>query len=263
MTRTEAGLRSISGGLHQSLTVFVDRDGVINQRREGDYVRTWTDFEFFPRAKEALALLTKAGHRTIVVTNQRGIARGLMTESDLAEIHHNMIAEAAAAGALVAAVYYCPHDIGKCSCRKPETGLFLQARRDFPDIDFSAAAVIGDSPSDVAAGVRLGCRTILVGDDESRECAASLCRCGRQILDVSRRPVDPGLRHGRSGLPGNECACSSSLTACLTRRIAAIACVCTACSGKSPGTPRSTSRRSCTIRTRLHTRQICAGSPAK
>ena len=156
------------------VTIFLDRDGVINQKREGDYVRTWRDFEFLPNAREALALLTKAGYRTIIVTNQRGIARGLMSETDLAEIHRQMTADVAAAGGRIAAIYHCPHDIGVCSCRKPELGLFLQAQRDFPDLDFAAAALIGDSSSDMAAGARLGCRTILVGDDRGQECAPSL-----------------------------------------------------------------------------------------
>ena len=156
------------------LTIFLDRDGVINHKREGDYVRTWRDFKFLPRAKEALALLTKAGYRTIIVTNQRGIARGFMTEADLAEIHRRMIADVAAAGGTIAAIYHCPHDIGACSCRKPELGLFLQAQRDFPDLDFASAALIGDSSSDMAAGARLGCRAILVGDGRGHECAPSL-----------------------------------------------------------------------------------------
>jgi D-glycero-D-manno-heptose 1,7-bisphosphate phosphatase len=155
-------------------TVFVDRDGVINRKREGDYVRNWAQFEFLPGAKDALRLLTESGHRVIVVTNQRGIARGLMTEADLAEIHERMIGEAAAAGAFIAAVYFCPHESGECTCRKPNTGMFLQAQRDFPDINFPTAAVIGDSASDIAAGTRLGCRNILVGDDADHECAASL-----------------------------------------------------------------------------------------
>jgi D-glycero-D-manno-heptose 1,7-bisphosphate phosphatase len=156
------------------VTIFLDRDGVINHKREGDYVRSWRDFEFLPKAREALALLTKAGYRTIIVTNQRGIARGLMTEADLAEIHRRMIADVASAGGAIVAIYHCPHDIGACSCRKPELGLFLQARRDFPDLDLSSAALIGDSASDMAAGDRLGCRTILVGHAQGRECASSL-----------------------------------------------------------------------------------------
>jgi D-glycero-D-manno-heptose 1,7-bisphosphate phosphatase len=145
-------------------TVFLDRDGVINRRLPGDYVKTWAEFEFLPRAKEALALLTAANLRLIVITNQRGIARGLMTEADLHSIHARMLAELREAGAHVAAVYHCPHDRDACECRKPKTGLLLEAQRDFPEIDFSRAVVIGDAPSDIEAGRRAGCRTVIVGE---------------------------------------------------------------------------------------------------
>lgn len=170
-------------------TVFLDRDGVINRRLPGDYVKSWDEFEFLPRAQEALALLTAAGLRLIVVTNQRGIARGLMTTADLHAIHRRMLDELAAAGAHVAAVYYCPHDRNECECRKPKIGLLLRARRDFPVIDFARAVVIGDTPSDIEAGKRAGCRTIFVGaageDDGGAELrvatlydAAQLCLRG-------------------------------------------------------------------------------------
>ncbi len=147
----------------QPRTVFLDRDGVINRKApKGDYVKRWEEFEFLPGAREALALLTLRGFRTIVVTNQRGIARGLMTEGDLTEIHRRMARELAAVGARLDAIYYCPHEHGTCACRKPAIGLFERARDAFPDIDFSSAYMIGDSSDDMEAGRRAGCRTILV-----------------------------------------------------------------------------------------------------
>lgn len=145
-------------------TVFLDRDGVINRRLPGDYVKAWAEFEFLPRAKEALALLTAANLRLIVITNQRGIARGLMTAADLHTIHDRMLTELREAGAHISAVYHCPHDRDECDCRKPKTGLLLRAQRDFPEIDFSRSVVIGDSPSDTEAGKRVGCRTVFVGE---------------------------------------------------------------------------------------------------
>jgi D-glycero-D-manno-heptose 1,7-bisphosphate phosphatase len=144
-------------------TVFLDRDGVINRRLPGDYVKSWAEFEFLPRAKEALALLTAANLRLIVITNQRGIARGLMTEDDLRAVHERMLAELREAGAHISAVYHCPHDRDACECRKPKTGLLLAAQRDFPEIDFARSVVVGDAPSDIEAGKRLGCRTVFVG----------------------------------------------------------------------------------------------------
>lgn len=144
-------------------TVFLDRDGVINRLRSG-YVTSWPAFEFLPRAKDALKLLTAAGMRVVVVTNQRAVARGLLSVTDLEAVHARMLAELVEAGAIVNAIYYCPHDFGQCACRKPQVGMFLQAQRDFPEIDFHRSVVIGDSLTDMEAGERLGCHLILVTD---------------------------------------------------------------------------------------------------
>ncbi len=103
-------------------TVLLDRDGVLNKRMaKARYVRTWDEWEWLPGALEALQRLNDAGVRTIVVTNQSGIARGIMSEDDLAAIHARMTAEAQAAGGAIAAAYHCPHgwDDG-CDCRKPK-----------------------------------------------------------------------------------------------------------------------------------------------
>jgi len=151
-------------------TVFLDRDGVINRKPpEGDYVKSWKEFEFLPKAPEALRLLKEAGMRIIIVTNQRGIARGLMTERDLEEIHKRMLVELARLQASVDAIYYCPHEEGVCDCRKPRVGLFRKAQQDFPDIDFSNSAVIGDSLKDMEAGTQLGSLTILIADETAKE----------------------------------------------------------------------------------------------
>jgi D-glycero-D-manno-heptose 1,7-bisphosphate phosphatase len=153
-------------------TIFLDRDGVINRKRDDDYVKHWGEFEFLPGVKEALQILTKNNYRLIVVTNQRGIARGWMSEADVQEVHTRMRAEIAPA--LIAAIYYCPHDKDQCDCRKPKTGMFLQAQRDFPDIEFAQSILIGDSLSDMQAGAAVGCRTILIGENANYECASSL-----------------------------------------------------------------------------------------
>jgi D-glycero-D-manno-heptose 1,7-bisphosphate phosphatase len=142
-------------------TIFLDRDGVINRKRDDDYVKHWGEFEFLPGVKEALQMLTERNYRLIVVTNQRGIARGWMTEADVHDVHARMLA--AIAPARIAAIYYCPHDRDQCDCRKPKTGMFRQAQRDFPDIEFARSVVIGDSASDLEAGATLGCHTIYIG----------------------------------------------------------------------------------------------------
>jgi D-glycero-D-manno-heptose 1,7-bisphosphate phosphatase len=141
-----------------ALTAFLDRDGTINQKApEGEYVTSPAQFRYLPGAEDAIRLLADAGWRVVVVTNQRGIALGRMTAAAVDEIHRHMLELP------IAAVYVCPHEKGVCDCRKPGTGLFLDAQRDFPEIDFGRSVVIGDAPSDVAAGDALGCRTILVG----------------------------------------------------------------------------------------------------
>ena len=110
--------------------VFLDRDGVINRKRpEGSYVTSWDEFELLPGALEALALLAKTGARVIVVTNQRGIARGRMTGDDLEEIHTRLRATVSAAGGRLDAIYHCPHE-GPCRCCKPEPGMFEDAAAD-------------------------------------------------------------------------------------------------------------------------------------
>jgi D-glycero-D-manno-heptose 1,7-bisphosphate phosphatase len=160
-------------------TAFLDRDGVVNSSPpDGDYIRTWEQFRFLPRAIDALRLLTAAGVRVIVATNQRGVARGLMSEDELLGIHARMLEALEREGAGIDAIYYCPHEKGECSCRKPDVGLFLRARKDFPEIDFAKSAMVGDSLSDMEAGQRLGCRNILVPnphreiDETVREAAA-------------------------------------------------------------------------------------------
>jgi D-glycero-D-manno-heptose 1,7-bisphosphate phosphatase len=140
-------------------TAFLDRDGTINVKApEGEYVTSPADFRYLPGAEDAIRLLAGAGWRVVVVTNQRGIALGRMTAGVVDEINRTLLELP------VAAVYVCPHEKGACDCRKPGTGLFLQAQRDFPEIEFARSVVIGDAPSDIAAGEALGCRTILVGE---------------------------------------------------------------------------------------------------
>jgi histidinol-phosphate phosphatase family protein len=146
-------------------TVFLDRDGTLNVKApEGEYVTAWDEFTFLPGAREAVRLLTERGVRLIVVTNQRGIALGRMTEDDLTDIHRRMLDGLTAAGGEIARIYHCPHEADMCDCRKPEIGMFLQAQRDFPDIRFKHSAVIGDSSSDILAARRIGAKAVFLGD---------------------------------------------------------------------------------------------------
>jgi D-glycero-D-manno-heptose 1,7-bisphosphate phosphatase len=142
--------------------VFLDRDGVINRRLPGDYVRSWDQFRFLPGARAGLRLLREAGYLLVVITNQRGIGRGLMSEADLAEVHRRLQAELVRAGAGVDAIFHCPHDLSaNCGCRKPKPGMLSRALERFP-IDTARSWVVGDSLSDLEAGWAAGIRGILV-----------------------------------------------------------------------------------------------------
>ena len=142
-------------------TIFLDRDGVINENRS-DYVKSWSEFRFLPGVPEAISQLTQAGHRIIVCTNQAGIARGSMSVEAVEDIHHRMRTELARQGGLIEHVYYCPHGKDEqCRCRKPLPGLLFRAR-DERGLDLRDAVFIGDSITDVRAGQAAGIRTVLV-----------------------------------------------------------------------------------------------------
>ncbi len=144
-------------------TLFLDRDGVINERLPGDYVAQWSDFQFTPRALEALAFFATHFEHIIVVTNQQGIGKGKMSEAQLAEIHQKMIHEIAVVGGRIDAVYYCP-DLSSVpnNCRKPAPAMALKAQANFPAIDFQTSIMVGDSVSDLEFGQNLGMYTVLI-----------------------------------------------------------------------------------------------------
>jgi D-glycero-D-manno-heptose 1,7-bisphosphate phosphatase len=172
---------------------FLDRDGVINKKAPEDaYITRWEDFEFLPGVPEAIALLNRAGFLVIVVTNQRAVDRGLLSLDGLAQIHANMSAELAAAGAHLDAIYFCPH--GKeppCSCRKPAPGMLFTAAAEH-HIDLPHSWMIGDSASDREAGFRAGCRTITITPHTPRSqgdpdlFAESLLAAARTILALAK-----------------------------------------------------------------------------
>jgi D-glycero-D-manno-heptose 1,7-bisphosphate phosphatase len=139
---------------------FLDRDGVINRKPpEGQYVTRWEEMQFLPGVAEAIALLIGAGFCVIVVSNQRCVAKGLLTVRDLDLIHLRMCKELAAVGAEITEVYYCPHEKQPpCSCRKPAPGMLLAAARAH-EIALPASWMIGDSDIDMEAGRNAGCRT--------------------------------------------------------------------------------------------------------
>lgn len=150
-------------------TVFLDRDGVLNEKAaEGAYIANWRDFRVLPGVPESIARLNHAGVRVIVVSNQRGIARGLYSFADVEGLHTRFQDLLKAHGAHIDAFFLCPHDERECNCRKPMTGMFDQAVASFPDITVASSVMIGDSEADVEFGRALGMATIFIEGDPAR-----------------------------------------------------------------------------------------------
>ncbi|MBK6994464.1 MAG: HAD-IIIA family hydrolase [Lewinellaceae bacterium] len=144
-------------------TLFLDRDGVINLRTPGEYVKTPNEFQPTEGLGEAMRLLTEKFGRIMVVTNQAGVGKGLMTALDLHAVHQKMYSVVEEAGGRIDRVYFCPHRTeARCSCRKPATGMAWLALDDFPDIDFEDAWMVGDSVSDMQFAQTLGIRSVLI-----------------------------------------------------------------------------------------------------
>jgi D-glycero-D-manno-heptose 1,7-bisphosphate phosphatase len=143
--------------------VILDRDGVLNEKPpRAQYVRSWDEWRWIPGALEGIALLTAAGRRVFVVSNQAGVARGAMTRAAVDEIHERMCADIEAAGGRVEGIYICPHDWDEgCSCRKPKPGMLLDAQRDHA-LDLTRTPFIGDDERDAEAAAAAGAPSILV-----------------------------------------------------------------------------------------------------
>ena len=149
--------------MHSFDTLFLDRDGVINVKLDERYVQNPTEFEFIPGAEQAIALLSTIFKRILIVTNQQGIGKGIMTENDLNFLHDYMLSELSKTEGRIDKVYFCPHLVSeKCSCRKPHPGMIQQAKLDFPEINFENSYLIGDSLSDIEAGERMNLQTVRV-----------------------------------------------------------------------------------------------------
>ena len=143
-------------------TVFLDRDGVINQDSP-DYIKEPSEFYFIPRSDEALGLLTRAGFDVIVITNQSAVGRKMVTLNCMATIFDKMKKGGEQYGGHIKDIFYCPHtpDDG-CDCRKPEPGLIFQAKAMY-SIDLAFSCMVGDSAKDVICGKNAGCaQTVLV-----------------------------------------------------------------------------------------------------
>lgn len=148
--------------IDNSWTLFLDRDGVINHEKEKDYIHTWDEFRFYEGVKEAMAVFAKKFRHIIVITNQRGIGKGVTRMEDVERIHKNMKAEIEKAGGRIDAVYFSPDVEDTSPDRKPNNGMGLRAMKDFPDIDNAKAIMIGNTLSDMQFGRNMGIKTIFL-----------------------------------------------------------------------------------------------------
>lgn len=146
-------------------TLFLDRDGVIDVELESDYVKRPEEMIFLPGALEAIARLQPLFARTLVVTNQRGVAKGVMTLEDLDRVHRHMLAQVEAAGGHIDKIYFSTGMDESDPRRKPNPGMFLDAQEDFPMIDPERSLMVGDKPTDMAFAANCGLSGVLVGPD--------------------------------------------------------------------------------------------------
>jgi D-glycero-alpha-D-manno-heptose 1-phosphate guanylyltransferase len=148
--------------IDKSWTLFIDRDGIINHEKKEDYIRNWQEFKFYDDARQAFHQFAGKFGKIIVVSNQRGVGKGLMTEEDLVHINQNMKEEIEAAGGRIDDIYYCTSTDNKHPDRKPNPGMVFRAKSDHPDIDISRSLMIGNKLSDMRFGRNAGVYTVFI-----------------------------------------------------------------------------------------------------
>ena len=178
--------------------VFLDRDGTLNE--DTGYVSNPDDVRLQPGAAKGAAALADAGYTLIIASNQSGIARGIMTESEAEAVDRRVRELLQESGVQITASYRCPHLPGgpvaeyaiECDCRKPKAGLLLRAARDL-DIDLAASWTVGDGARDVEAGLAAGTKAVRLtrdpadaGDGERTYCASDLAAAARIITATVR-----------------------------------------------------------------------------
>ncbi len=142
--------------IDKSWTLFLDRDGVINNERHMDYINTWDEFKFFPGVKAAIKKFTEKFGNIFIVTNQRGVAKGITKIEELEIINKNLLEEIAEAGGKITKIYFCCDMDNASQNRKPNPGMGLQAKQEFPEVDFSKSVMIGNTITDMEFGRNLG-----------------------------------------------------------------------------------------------------------
>jgi histidinol-phosphate phosphatase family protein len=148
--------------IDKAWTLFLDRDGVINHEKKDSYVFKWHEFRFYHGVTEALEILAGAFGNIVMVTNQKGVGKGLMTTEDLSGIHQNMLTTIQKQNGRIDKIYYCDSLDNDCYDRKPNPGMAHQAKKDFSNIDFTKSIMVGNKLSDMKFGKNAGMYTVYV-----------------------------------------------------------------------------------------------------
>jgi len=160
--------------IDRTWTLFLDRDGVINERIPGHYLSSPAECKLTPGCRQAIAAFNFFFGRIVVVTNQAGIAKGITTEAQVNSVHEHIERELATVHGKIHRFYFCPDLANSGSrCRKPATGMADQAKVDFPKIDFSRSVMVGDSISDIKFGKAKGMKTVIVAGKLEEETEAN------------------------------------------------------------------------------------------
>ncbi|MBS4044449.1 MAG: HAD-IIIA family hydrolase [Chitinophagaceae bacterium] len=145
-----------------SWTLFLDRDGVLNKEKNNDYIYNWNEFVFYNGVIEAMQIFNTLFHKIVIVTNQRGVGKGWMTQENLDDIHFNLKKEVELNEGRIDAIFSCTDMNNDSINRKPNPGMAFQAQASFPTIDFSKSIMVGNKLSDMKFGKNAGMTTIFV-----------------------------------------------------------------------------------------------------
>jgi len=164
------------------ITVFLDRDGVINKKaREGDYIKSKVELRLIKGAAKAIKLFNEKGYLTLVITNQGGIERGIISWDQFREVMDELNKRLSKKGAHLDGYYVCPDASDNSLFRKPNIGLFKLAKKEFPNINFKRSIIIGDSWRDMKAGKNIGAVTVFIGRSRKKE-----VECDYQARSLSK-----------------------------------------------------------------------------
>ena len=177
--------------IDKTWTLFLDRDGVINKRIIGGYVTSESEFDFVSGALESINYFTRIFGRIIVVTNQQGVGKGIMTENQLISVHDYMESEVIKNGGHIDAIYYCT-DLEELedNCRKPSVKMAALAKSYFDEIDFKKSLMVGDSISDLEFGINSGMKTVFITNNTLDKRAIAMADLSASCLEDLKSKIE-------------------------------------------------------------------------